>query len=571
MRRGNYRGAVSCAERSKNKPGRRILQPILMAAVAATVSSRLTFATPTVQMLSDSGGNYDLVNNGTISFKIYTSGSNEAKVTSIKYGGQEMVGSKGLYYDIQGTPNIYYGGSSVFHVAGDRFELCDLERHQSSRNPAPINTTLYWIIRDGDPGFSTYESYDHPASLANWPSTENRFAEFFNSSLFNYSSISDQFWGYQSAGDAIQANGRFITGETTDMRGIPSEYIKNYETKYDWRTTFQNSGNVTGLVTAANTSAATRVLIPSSENFGVWNITNSRTNESWNAGPTQPQSPWADGQSFIVTPAACALGGPGLLYTGDMEKGFGPYFTYFNTGSTINSMLRRCHRGVQRHERDREHRSIPSMIRLRRSCQIMSLRRDAVPSPEACGPATAPPWPAPPIILSTFDPIAYAADPIGQEYQRRAAGYNYWVTPNADGTFNLADVRPGTYRVTVIKPGYYREGTFDNITVTAGGTTNVGNLTWSPDINGKGVLQIGTFDRTAGEFRNGKNYNNWIDTFNRAPRNSPTASITPSIPQIPSTTPRTGPRTGASTRSTVHSISGRSTSISPLCPPPIPP
>ena len=93
-------------------------------------------------------------------------------------------------------------------------------------------------------------------------------------------------------------------------------------------------------------------------------------------------------------------------------------------------------------------------------------------------------------------------------------GYNYWVTPNADGTFNLPDVRPGTYRVTVIKPGNYREGTFDNIVVSAGGTTNTGNLTWQPDVSGQGVWQIGTFDRTAGEFKHGNEYNNWVSTFN---------------------------------------------------------
>ncbi len=120
------------------------------------------------------------------------------------------------------------------------------------------------------------------------------------------------------------------------------------------------------------------------------------------------------------------------------------------------------------------------------------------------------------IILSTFDPVAYSTSPVSQEYQRRAAGYNYWVTPNKDGTFTMPDVRPGTYRVTIIKPGNFRETTFDNITVTAGGTTSVGNLTFNPDIGGKGIWQVGTFDRTAGEFRDGNNYNNWIDTFNES-------------------------------------------------------
>jgi hypothetical protein len=59
----------------------------------------------------------------------------------------------------------------------------------------------------------------------------------------------------------------------------------------------------------------------------------------------------------------------------------------------------------------------------------------------------------------------------------------------------------------VIKPGAYREATFDNLVVSAG------NLNWTPDISGKGVWQIGTFDRSSGEFHNGNNYNNYISTF----------------------------------------------------------
>ena len=174
--------------------------------------------------------------------------------------------------------------------------------------------------------------------MADYASSENRFAEFFNDSLFNYSSITDNYWGYQAAGDANRNQGRYLTAETSDMRGIPSQYIKAMETKYDWRDNHLNEGGVTGLFTAPNTSAATAPLTSPANNFGVWNVTNYRSNEAYNAGPTHPQSPWADGASFIVCPAGSHQGGPGLTYTGNMDKSFGPYFTYFNTGSDVNTM-----------------------------------------------------------------------------------------------------------------------------------------------------------------------------------------------------------------------------------------
>jgi autotransporter-associated beta strand protein len=482
---------------------------LLTAAVAATFIPLSASATPTVTTGSDSGGSYELVNNGTIQFKLYTSGSDAAKVTSIVYQNQQMVGTKGLYYDIQGTPNIYYGSGSTFTTqTGSNYVI--ITATNAATTAAPIQTAISWILRDGDAGFSTYETYHHTTAMADYSSSENRLgAEFFNDSLFHYSSIADNFWGYQAAGDADRNEGRFITGETSDMRGIPSEYIKNYETKYDWRTTYQNTSLV-GIVTAANTSTATRPLI--ANNYGVWSILGPSAYESYNAGPTQPQTPVTDGASMIPSPAASHFGGPGLVYTGNMDKSFGPFFTYFNEGTdaTINSLRADASKYTT------QNTSSPYDLNnfydtLNLPYYATSTQRGTVIGDIRTSDGTS--MAGATVILSTFDPVAYSADPIGQEYQRRAAGYDYWINPNPDGTFNISGVRPGTYRVTVIKPGYYREGTFDNITVNANGTTNVGNLAWTPDISGKSVWQIGTFDRTAGEFRDGDNYNNWIDTF----------------------------------------------------------
>ena len=303
---------------------------LLAAAVTAVIPLRAARATPTVQSLSDTHGKYYLVNNGSISFQLYTTGSLAGKITSITYAGQQMVGSKDLYYDVQGNPGIFLGsGSTYTYRTGSNF--IDISGEDPATSTTPLDVTWHWIIRDGDAGFSTYLTYHHTTAMADYSSSENRLgAEFFNGNLFHYSSISDNFWGYQAAGDADRGQGRYVTAETSDMRGVPSEYIKNYETKYDWRTTYQNS-NVIGITTAANTSAATKPLVAT--NYGVWSVYGPRAYESWNAGPTQPQTTVADGASMIPSPAASHFGGPGLVYTGNMDKSFGPFFTYFNQGS----------------------------------------------------------------------------------------------------------------------------------------------------------------------------------------------------------------------------------------------
>ena len=292
------------------------------------------------------------------------------------------------------------------------------------------------------------------------------------------------------------------------MQGIPSEYIKNYETKYDWRSTYAQAGGVTGIVTAINDTLSTKPFVPN--DFGAWTIVNPRSYEGWNAGPTHPQTPVADGASIIPSPPGSHFGGPTMVMTGSQVQTYGPIFNYFNVGSSLTALRNDAKQyasptATGAYDLNSFYDSL-NLPYYATTAQRGTVTGDVrIADGQTMSGAT--------IILSSFDPTAYASSPISQEYQRRAAGYNYWIAANPDGTFSIPDVRPGTYRVTVIKPGNYREGTWDNITVSSGGTTNVGNLTWQPDISGKGQWQIGTFDRTAGEFRDGNNYNNWLGTF----------------------------------------------------------
>jgi autotransporter-associated beta strand protein len=467
--------------------------------------ARATWGVPTVQTLTDSHGKYYLINNGSLSnFQLYTTGSLAGKITSIVYDGQQMVGGKAFYYDLQGSPNIYLGSAEAYSVrSGSNF--VDISAFHAATATEPIDVTWHWILQDGQSAFSSYLTYHHTTAMTDWGSSENRLgAQFYNGNLFNYSSITDNFWGYQAAGDANRDQGRFITAETSDMRGIPSEYTKTYETKYDWRSTYAQSGGVTGIFGAANTSLATRATAAS--NYGAWTIENYRSYESWNAGPTHPQTPVADGASIIPSPPGSHFGGPSTVFTGNMDQTYGPILNYFNKGTDITSL-----------RNDAKAQGSGSTLNnfydsLNLPYYATTAQRGAVTGNVRLADGSS--MESATVVLSAFDPAKYATDPISQEYQRRAAGYNYWINPSKDGTFNLTDVRPGTYRVTVIKPGNYREGTFDNITVAAGGTTNVGNFTWRPDVSGKGVFQVGTFDRTAAEFKHGSDYNNWLDTFN---------------------------------------------------------
>jgi len=91
------------------------------------------------------------------------------------------------------------------------------------------------------------------------------------------------------------------------------------------------------------------------------------------------------------------------------------------------------------------------------------------------------------------------------DFQFSRYGYQYWGRVQADGSFDLANIRPGTYRFAAYAPGTYGEYHQGEITVGTGTTLTLDPIAWQPPDHGADVWQIGNFDRTATKFRHGSN------------------------------------------------------------------
>ncbi|MCR8666828.1 polysaccharide lyase family protein [Aestuariibaculum sp. M13] len=90
------------------------------------------------------------------------------------------------------------------------------------------------------------------------------------------------------------------------------------------------------------------------------------------------------------------------------------------------------------------------------------------------------------------------------DWQFEDKNYQYWVKTDALGNFDIKHVRPGTYTLFAFKNGAIDEYRMENVTVTAAGTTNLGNINWTiPRNNGKLLWEIGIPDRTAAEYKFG--------------------------------------------------------------------
>jgi len=90
------------------------------------------------------------------------------------------------------------------------------------------------------------------------------------------------------------------------------------------------------------------------------------------------------------------------------------------------------------------------------------------------------------------------------QWQMEEKNYQYWVKTDASGNFTIKNVRPGTYSFFGYSNGAVGEYSQANVSVTAGGTTALGNVTWNiARDNGSLVWEIGVANRTADEYKFG--------------------------------------------------------------------
>lgn len=89
-------------------------------------------------------------------------------------------------------------------------------------------------------------------------------------------------------------------------------------------------------------------------------------------------------------------------------------------------------------------------------------------------------------------------------FQFECKDYQYWEKTDAQGNFNIKNIRPGTYTLFAFSDSATGEFRMDNVNVTAGGITSLGTLTRTVDRNyGTLLWEIGMPNRMANEFKMG--------------------------------------------------------------------
>lgn len=104
----------------------------------------------------------------------------------------------------------------------------------------------------------------------------------------------------------------------------------------------------------------------------------------------------------------------------------------------------------------------------------------------------------------------FAFPPQPLTWQNDAKHYQFWTEGGADGSFTIANIRPGTYQLHAVADGIL--GAYDataTLTLTPGQKMDLETIEWKPVHYGRQIFQIGTPNRSAREFFKGDDHWHW--------------------------------------------------------------
>jgi rhamnogalacturonan endolyase len=95
------------------------------------------------------------------------------------------------------------------------------------------------------------------------------------------------------------------------------------------------------------------------------------------------------------------------------------------------------------------------------------------------------------------------------DWQNDAKHYEFWVRADANGNFEIPNVRAGTYSLHAIADGVLGDLTVSNVVVESGKGLALGNVNWQPVRFGRQLWDIGIPNRDGSEFLDGNDYFHW--------------------------------------------------------------
>ena len=438
--------------------------------------------------LTDNGSTITL-SNGIISVVI---DKDSAELNSLVFRGTQMVlpGGGNVYYSMDGGTDYRTLSGCSCVIKTNSSDLVDVSFRQTwSNQTQAFDIEAHWVLRRGASGLYAYAILDHPAGYPDTSVGEWRMVWRIPNDLLERVYIDDlRNWQMPSSADVAAAEATSIAEIVKLTTGVRAGH---YDSKYEYAAEYENIGCW---------GHASNI-----RNIGAWFVTGNY--EYFNDGPTKQDLTLAWDYSLIhfgrnhFSPGSLTHGTGGVAWS----KIYGPFLLYFNTNSAGGDALW----ADAKAQAQAEHGAWP---------YAWLTGNPVYPPANARGAVSGKFLVSDPLksSVSTSNAWVGLADPVA-DWQFDSDHYEYWVRAAADGSFTIANVRPGTYTLHAFTDGEMGEYTLGSVAVTAGTTNALGDRTWNVPRTGTFLAwEIGVPDRTASEYRHGSSnyYEGFIwDTF----------------------------------------------------------
>ena len=439
--------------------------------------------------LVDNGSTATL-SNGTLSFTVTkaTAQIQTIQLIGSEYGNESfnlVGGTKGQGY----TTFDYYVGTTRFSkgLSGASYRVVSqtanrVEIAMTGSDPAnlPFYVEVHMALEKDSPGLYCYMVFKYPAGMPDGLTVQQlRYAFAAGDPSFTYFVIDDAR-GIQER-PSIQDTQQWVTLQDTTYL-LPDG---NVWSKY------QNISNLEG---------DNHAFMISNGKLGMSLIQASK--EAFSGGPTRQEltaHDYYNGEILLWHPFSSHYGSPDLEPPKGWEKIYGPFYLHVNEGfgddpeANVAEMWAEAKLAALREQKKWPYPWISNPLYAADTRSTVSGKltiADNV-SPERA-------W----IVLSAPIPDRqYQGVTLsGKDWQYDTLNFVYSARAGKAGQFKVPAVRPGRYTLTAFADGVLGEYTRKNITVGSGESIDVGNLVWKPVSHGTTLWQIGTPNRSTGEF-----------------------------------------------------------------------
>lgn len=356
--------------------------------------------------------------------------------------------TKGYYRPAAGEPQVY-----VRHASDERAEVV------VALTPTalfPFRSQLHYVLFADHPGFYAYAVLEHGAGQPAATLYQNRFViKTVMDGTFSHWAV--------GGGQLLPIPQAAVAAQVSDATFRLAD--GSIKTKY-MNSVFWAQNPVYGYVGAQR---------------GLWMIEASP--EYHNGGPSKQGQTLHDNVLLRVMQSVHFGASPVVLAQGELwRKIYGPFLIYANQGNGPQALEADAQRQWQQEKTRWPYAWVDdSAYSQHRGTVSGSVRLGSAPATDA--------W-----VILTDPGVAWTA---------QSKGYAFWTRLDAQGEFHLDGVVPGTYDLYVSGADQPRDLLRRALRVKADSDLQLQPLVWPADATWQTLWQIGRFDRSAAEFRNG--------------------------------------------------------------------